>query len=417
MAAALSPGEQHQFFIKWANKQGIEMNGVAPAKFVGRGIGIIAARDLEKGEKIVFVPVSALISIDSKPIRNRNFPKGFSIHGRLAAHLTLIHSDEESSHKPWQDIWPSEEDFKTILPFNWPDNLQSLLPVAAQDLLAAQQKKLENDWKDLQPFLPPDSKDLFSYTWMIVNTRCFYWDYPDLPPSRLPKKRQSLTADDCYAMCPFLDYFNHADEGCEPLHDALGYAVTCNREYKAGEEVYVSYGSHNNDFLLVEYGFILEQNNCDTTQVDHLILPKLTQAEIETLKEDSFYGNYTVTNRSVCHRTQAALRLQTLPARRYRVFVSGADDGSSDQKRIDIKCRQLLDEYAREIIHTEDAIDGLEVNDGVEIGVDKARPAKETVEEGSVKAEQKDILAKRWTQVRNIVNACSRQLSNGGKTD
>lgn len=37
-------------------------------------------------------------------------------------------------------------------------------------------------------------------------------------------------------------------------------------------------------------GFILEQNNCDTTQVDHLILPKLTQAEIETLKEDSFYG-------------------------------------------------------------------------------------------------------------------------------
>ena len=114
---------------------------------------------------------------------------------------------------------------------------------------------------------------------------------------------------------------------------------------------------------------------------------------------------------------QAALRLQTLPARRYRVFVSGADDGSSDQKRIDIKCRQLLDEYAREIIHTEDAIDGLEVKDGFEIGMDKARPTKETVEEHSVKAEQKDILAKRWTQVRNIVNACSRQLSNGGKTD
>ena len=80
-------------------------------------------------------------------------------------------------------------------------------------MLAAQQKKLEKDWKDLQPFLPPDSKDLFSYTWTIVNTRCFYWDYPDLPPLRLPKKRQSLTADDCYAMCPFLDYFNHADEG------------------------------------------------------------------------------------------------------------------------------------------------------------------------------------------------------------
>ena len=46
MAAALPPGEQHEFFIKWANKQGIEMNGVALAKFAGRGIGIVAARDL-----------------------------------------------------------------------------------------------------------------------------------------------------------------------------------------------------------------------------------------------------------------------------------------------------------------------------------------------------------------------------------
>ena len=78
------------------------------------------------------MPTSALISIDSKPIRSHNFPKSFSIHGRLAAHLALTYSDIESGHKPWQDIWPSEEDFKTILPLNWSGNLQSLLPTAAQ---------------------------------------------------------------------------------------------------------------------------------------------------------------------------------------------------------------------------------------------------------------------------------------------
>ena len=52
MAAALPPGEQHEFFIKWANKQGIEMNGVAPAKFVGRGIGIVAARGLKVSQDL-----------------------------------------------------------------------------------------------------------------------------------------------------------------------------------------------------------------------------------------------------------------------------------------------------------------------------------------------------------------------------
>jgi hypothetical protein len=103
--------------------------------------------------------------------------------------------------------------------------------------------------------------------------------------------------------------------------------------------------------------------------------------------------------------------------------VSGADDGSSDQKRVDIKCRQLLDEYARGIIHTEDVVDGLEIRDGFEMAVDEVRPAKEAegamgaMKEGSAKAEQKDILARRWKQVRDIVNACSRELSDGGKGD
>jgi len=47
MAAALPPGEVHDIFLKWATDHGIEMNGVAPAKFVGRGMGIVAARDLK----------------------------------------------------------------------------------------------------------------------------------------------------------------------------------------------------------------------------------------------------------------------------------------------------------------------------------------------------------------------------------
>jgi hypothetical protein len=44
---ALDPGEEHARFISWAEKNGVEINGVAPARFVGRGIGIVAARDLK----------------------------------------------------------------------------------------------------------------------------------------------------------------------------------------------------------------------------------------------------------------------------------------------------------------------------------------------------------------------------------
>jgi hypothetical protein len=47
MAAALDPGEEHTQFVSWAEQHGVTINGIAPAKFVDRGMGIVAARDLK----------------------------------------------------------------------------------------------------------------------------------------------------------------------------------------------------------------------------------------------------------------------------------------------------------------------------------------------------------------------------------
>jgi hypothetical protein len=47
MAAALDPGAQHTKFVVWAEENGVEINGIAPAKFVDRGMGIVAAQDIK----------------------------------------------------------------------------------------------------------------------------------------------------------------------------------------------------------------------------------------------------------------------------------------------------------------------------------------------------------------------------------
>lgn len=47
MTPALDPGEEHTRFVEWAEKNGVTINGIAPAKFVDRGMGIVAARDLK----------------------------------------------------------------------------------------------------------------------------------------------------------------------------------------------------------------------------------------------------------------------------------------------------------------------------------------------------------------------------------
>lgn len=45
--AALNPGEEHDRFVAWAEQNGVEINGLAPARFVGSGMGIVAARDIK----------------------------------------------------------------------------------------------------------------------------------------------------------------------------------------------------------------------------------------------------------------------------------------------------------------------------------------------------------------------------------
>lgn len=273
-------------------------------------------------------------------------------------------------------------------------------------LLTAQRSKLEKDYLSIHS-LPTFShlpKPLFTHAWLLVSTRTFYWEYPDLPPAhpRLPKKRSNLTADDCYAMVPFMDYFNHSPRGCDPAHDRSGYSVTADRDYSAGEEVCVSYGSHTNDFLLAEYGFILEENACDALALDHIILPQLSAAQLATLKEDGFCANYTLSPSAssspaaaaaaaICHRTQAVLRLLTLPHRRYAAFVSGTDDSAADQARVDAYLLGLLVKYERQVMEILEEVEGLD----------------ETA------SEQKDVLGRRWRQIRRIVRGAVGTLGGG----
>lgn len=51
MDAALDPGEEHTRFIGWAEDHGVEINGIAPARFMNRGMGIVAAKDIKVSGK------------------------------------------------------------------------------------------------------------------------------------------------------------------------------------------------------------------------------------------------------------------------------------------------------------------------------------------------------------------------------
>ena len=151
--------------------------------------------------------------------------------------------DETLQYAPWKATWPSLQEFQDSMPLLWPDFLQEplnckgevspvitrgegiskpafLLPPAIggqwremleyfgredAGLLYRQKQKLKADWDTVKKVFPDQALPEYTYYWLVVNTRSFYFDIleGELPDSH----------DDRMVMCPFVDYFNHKDHG------------------------------------------------------------------------------------------------------------------------------------------------------------------------------------------------------------
>lgn len=72
-----------------------------------------------------------------------------------------------------------------------------------QELVMHQGQRLGKAWNDVVSVIPDIDWKSFSYYWLILNTRSFYWVAPDQEP---PEDR-----NDAMALLPFADYFNHSD--------------------------------------------------------------------------------------------------------------------------------------------------------------------------------------------------------------
>ena len=105
-------------------------------------------------------------------------------------------------------------------------------------LLPAQRRKLRADWALVSGLLPETSFERYCYNWLIVNTRSFYFEMPNV-------KKHPPRADRM-VMCPFVDLFNHNDSGvsqplvpsllllmdqCDVKFEANGYTVISDKDY------------------------------------------------------------------------------------------------------------------------------------------------------------------------------------------
>ncbi|KAL9945679.1 hypothetical protein D7B24_005034 [Verticillium nonalfalfae] len=370
--------------LDWSKTQNVVLNGIKPNAFPGRGIGLISTRAIKEGDVVLEVPTSAIKTLDDLPPSLRKklpSPPDTTVHALLALDLA---TDASSCPAPWRAVLPSRADIATM-PLTWDERLHPYLPPAARELLKQQKTKFEKDFANCVAAVPGLDESRYRHAWLLVNSRTFYHTSP--LTAKLPK-------EDHLSLQPVADLFNHAARGCTVAYCDLSYTVTANTSYPRGAEIPICYGRHSNDFLLVEYGFILEgaSNEWDEVSLDDVLLPRLRKPATRKrdLEDAGFWGRYVLDSDMVCFRTQVAVRSLVVPEWVWRSFAEGRDEGEGAQWKVDTELKTMLEEYDEQIEATVKEVESLEV-----VG----------------EAVQREIIVQRWRQIQTIVGVAIKRLA------
>jgi hypothetical protein len=334
----------------------------------------------QSGETILFAPASTLRTAQTVPKSISKHIGKISVNGLLAAELAM---DTSSFYAPWRGILPTKQDIEDSIPLMWHPLLQALLPSASLSLLENQKKKISSDWAAISTTFSAISYEVYVYHWFVVGTRTFYYT---------SRKSPNINHDDCLALIPLADVFNHADVGCEVTFSPDGYNIRTDRRIEKGEEICISYGNHSNDFLLAEYGFILGENKWDEIILDEIILPLFSEEQLQELNEARFCGRFALSKDIVCYRTQIAVRLLCMPVKKWRhlVAIGLEDDGDEYQAIVDRILMDALNPFLN------DACEKIKQVDALDCGL----------------SSQKEILRKRWKQIHLLLTTLMSKMES-----
>ncbi|KAI9591599.1 hypothetical protein BDF19DRAFT_426181 [Syncephalis fuscata] len=249
-------------FRAWLQKARCPRMYITMAEFNSTGRGMLATRDILPGDHLVEIPKQLLITPDGlrqryqrELSRCQNPPKS---HTLMAYHLAVekMHCGTASYLWPYLSVLP--RDFAT-LPVCYPIELQALLPPDVKEMATKQRTAIDQSYIKLcqnmlkiNPNLPRPDKATYEWAWLCVNTRCVFLDNGLNTPS-----------SDCMMIAPFLDMLNHhPDATIHGYYDRKTqcYTMTTQDTFLRGQQAFISYGPHDNGFLLGEYGFVTSEN-------------------------------------------------------------------------------------------------------------------------------------------------------------
>ncbi|KAL3573051.1 hypothetical protein D5086_026955 [Populus alba] len=260
--------ENAEALQKWLSDSGLPPQKMAIQKVEVGERGLVALKNIRKGEMLLFVPPSLVIAADSEwscPEAGEVL-KQYSVPDwpLLATYLISEASFEKSSR--WSN-------YISALP-RQPYSLLYWTRAELDTYLEASQireraiERITNvtgTYNDLRLRIFSKYPHLFPEE--VFNMETFKWSFGILFSRlvRLP------SMDGRVALVPWADMLNHSCE-VETFLDydksSKGVVFTTDRPYQPGEQVFISYGRKSNGELLLSYGFVPREGTNPSDSVE-----------------------------------------------------------------------------------------------------------------------------------------------------
>ncbi|CAL1356179.1 unnamed protein product [Linum trigynum] len=281
---------------KWLSDCGLPPQKMGIEKVEVGERGLVALKNIRKGEKLLFVPPSLFITADSQWSCQEagEIMKKYSVPDwpLIATYLISEASLEKSSK--WSN-------YIAALP-RQPYSLLYWTRAELDRYLEASQireraiERINNvigTYDDLRLRIFSKHPQLFPEE--VFNIESFKWSFGILFSRlvRLP------SMDGRVALVPWADMLNHSCE-VETFLDydrsSQGVVFTTDRTYQPGEQVFISYGKKSNGELLLSYGFVPREG---TNPSDSVELPfslkksdKCYKEKLEALRKHGLSGSH-----------------------------------------------------------------------------------------------------------------------------
>ncbi|PIK41445.1 putative SET domain-containing protein 4-like isoform X2 [Apostichopus japonicus] len=236
------------------------------------GRGLMATKSIKPGDVIVSIPSNLLIT-SQVVLRSelKDVLKIFPV--KLTARLLLcafvIYERQKGPSSFWAPYIGCLPDAFSTPSYFTSEELQHL-PAALRQRATEQTRLLCDGFSKLTKFfefgqechfLSDFSFDLddFKWAWSAVNTRTLYYKVEEAGSHHLvdPSER------DVYVLAPFLDLLNHSStaEVAGSFNSIKQcYEIQTTTPYNKFDQVFIHYGPHDNETLLLEYGFVEPTN-------------------------------------------------------------------------------------------------------------------------------------------------------------